>query len=144
MWAAKVKINAHWLQRQPKLFSPADCLLGGFVSKKLEWLDEIDLQGLQLLNYQVGFIFHNPVSFRNPGNFVSNFFPKAADGNFDFLKKSLDSIAVSLLGWSKQIQNQSSPNRVSEGKIQLTILILRWGPCLERPVAIVMLFARFD
>ena len=32
-WAAKVKLNAQWLNRQPKLFSPADCLLGGFVSK---------------------------------------------------------------------------------------------------------------
>ena len=44
----------------------------------------------------------------------------------------LDSIAVSLslFGWSKQIQFKSSPNRVSEGKIQIPILILRWGPCL--------------
>ena len=39
----------------------------------------------------------------------------------------LDSIAVSLslFGWSKQIQFKSSPNRVSEGKIQIPILILR-------------------
>ena len=71
MWAAKVKINAHWLQRQTKLFSPADCLLGGFVSKKLGWSGQIDLQGLQLLNYEVGFIFHNPASFQNPGNFIA-------------------------------------------------------------------------
>ena len=40
----------------------------------------------------------------------------------------LHSIAVSLFGWSKQIQFKSSPNRESEGKIQIPIL--RWGPCL--------------
>ena len=33
MWTAKVKTYAHWLQRQPKSFSPPDCLLRGFVSK---------------------------------------------------------------------------------------------------------------
>ena len=29
-----------------------------------------DLQGLQLLNYQVGFIFHNSVPFQNPVNLI--------------------------------------------------------------------------
>ena len=31
----------------------------------------------------------------------------------------LDSIAVSLFEWSKQIQYKSSPNRVSDGKIKV-------------------------
>ena len=38
-----VKLNAHWLQRLPKLFSPSDCLLGGFVSKKLGWSYQIQV-----------------------------------------------------------------------------------------------------
>ena len=40
----------------------------------------------------------------------------------------LDSIAVSLFGWSKQIKYKSST--VSDGRIKITILILRRGPCL--------------
>ena len=45
----------------------------------------------------------------------------------------IDSIAVSLFGWSKQIQDKSSPNRdshtvtVSDSKIKITILILKRG-----------------
>ena len=41
----------------------------------------------------------------------------------------VDSIAVSVFGWAKQIQYKSSPNRVSvsDGKIQITILILIRG-----------------
>ena len=41
----------------------------------------------------------------------------------EFCTGALDSIAVSLFGWSKQIQFKSSPNR--EGNIQIPILILR-------------------
>ena len=39
----------------------------------------------------------------------------------------LDGIAVSLFGWSKQMQYKSSPDRVSDGKIKITTLILRRG-----------------
>ena len=45
---------------------------------------------------------------------------------------SQHSIVVSLFGRSKQIQYKSSPNRVSDGKIKITILILRRGLPEER------------
>ena len=41
-----------------------------------------------------------------------------------------NSIAVSLFGWSEEIQNKSSPNRVSDSKIKMTTLILRPCPVL--------------
>ena len=48
----------------------------------------IDLQGLQLLNYQIGFIFHKPVSFQNPGKFIKSLCPEAV-GTYRLQKEKL-------------------------------------------------------